>query len=97
VFQESIETANDLWVGNVFACDREEVSVTLIVDGQAEGQAAMLELHNPTDAPMTTTVRSPANAPQFGGLGQEVSLGAGATTRFRIEGKSLAKVSEDGL
>lgn len=97
VFQESIETANDLWVGNVFTCDSADVKVTLIVDGQTEGQAAVLELHNPTDAALSTTVRSPAGAPQFGGLGQEVSLPAGATTRFRIEGKSLAKVSGDGL
>ncbi len=43
---EPIDAANEIWVGNVFTCDRKEVKFTLVVDGQVEGQKPFLELRN---------------------------------------------------
>ena len=88
-FQEDISAASEIWAGNVFLCDRPEVKMTLVVDGQAEGKKPFLEVHNPTDQPLTVTLRSPAHAPLFGGIEQRVALPAGDSVRFLIEGKAL--------
>jgi len=88
-FQESIEAANDLWAGNVFLCDNPAVKLTLVVDGQADGKKPFLEAHNPTDAAITATLRSPAHAPLFGGIQERVTLPAGDSVLFEIDGRTL--------
>lgn len=86
-FQEPIDNANEMWVGNVFVCDNKAVKLTLVVDGQAEGKPPFIEAHNPTDKKITATVRSPKNAPMFGGL----------TTKVTVpEGDSVFLVVRDG-
>lgn len=84
IFQENIDTANDLWVGNVFLCDNPALKLTLIADGQAEGNKPRLEIHNPTEVPVNTVVRSPANTPQFGGIEKEVTVPAGDTLSLAL-------------
>lgn len=89
IFQEPIEQANEMWVGNVFVCDNKDAKITLVVDGQAEGAKPFLEINNPTDKEISATVRSPANTPVFGGLNAPVKIPAGESIRLRIDGKKI--------
>jgi hypothetical protein len=89
IFQEPISPKNDLWVGNPFVCEDKAVKLTLVVDGQAEGKNPCLEVHNPTDRPLTTRIWSPPHTPLFGGLSARVTLPAGDSLRVEIAGKSL--------
>jgi hypothetical protein len=93
-FQESIEQKNELWVGNVFACDNKNVKIALVVDGQADGKPPFVELHNPTDKEIVATLRSPAQAPIFGGMSTLVKLPPGDGVQFRINGKTLEPCSK---
>ena len=88
-FQEPIDEANEMWVGNVFTCDHPQVKITVVVDGQAEGQPPFLEVHNPTEQAATVTLRSPAHTPIFGGLTATVPLPAGDSVRLRLHGQTL--------
>jgi len=77
-FQEPIdEKQNDIWVGNVFIADNKDIRFTLIKDGTSE--KPRLEIHNPTDAPVKTKIRSPKGAPEFGGMEFEVDVPAGSS------------------
>lgn len=97
-FQESIDRANSMWVGNVFVCDNSDVKLTLVVDGQTEGAPPFLELHNPTDHEITTSIHSPANTPIFGGISADLVLSAGDSTFYRIQNGQFVerKASPDG-
>ncbi|PIX37255.1 MAG: hypothetical protein COZ57_35310, partial [Armatimonadetes bacterium CG_4_8_14_3_um_filter_66_20] len=86
-FQEPIERANEVWVGNVFVSDNPNVKLTLVADGQAEGRKPFLEVHNPTDGAIATTLRSPEHAPVFGGMTREVTVPAGDSVRLRGDGR----------
>jgi hypothetical protein len=92
IFQENIDRPLEVWVGNVFYCDQPQIKFTLITDGQAKEQSPVLEIHNPTAQAVTTTVHSPAQAPVFGGLKQEVTLPAGDSQRYAIAQKSLKQL-----
>lgn len=96
-FQEPVSQGLDLWVGNVLVCENKSVKVTLVVDGQKEGRTPFAEFHNPTDKAVTTTVFSPPNTPQFGGLKEEVTIPAGNSVRFTIDGKQLKKSTSGQL
>ena len=72
-----IEREHALWVGNVFTCDHPAIKLTLVVDGQAQGKAPMIEVHNPTDAPVTARLNAAAHAPVFAGLRTDVTVPAG--------------------
>jgi hypothetical protein len=43
-----------------------------------------VEIHNPTDRDVTTTLRSPPGAPRFGGLTARVTVPAGASLRHAL-------------
>ena len=86
-FQNPIERANEVWVGNVFVSDNPNVKLTLVADGQAEGRKPFLEVHNPTDGAIATTLRSPEHAPVFGGMTREVTVPAGDSVRLRGDGR----------
>jgi hypothetical protein len=88
-FQEPIEQKNAMWVGNVFVCDNADVRITLVVDGQADGKPPFVELHNPTDHEIRTTIRSPSHAPLFGAMSAAVTLPPGDSVRLRIRGKAF--------
>ncbi|MHB9024139.1 MAG: CehA/McbA family metallohydrolase domain-containing protein [Armatimonadota bacterium] len=88
-FQESIDQANDLWVGNVFVAENKALKITLVVDGQTDGKPPFVEVHNPTEKEITTALRSPAHAPLFGGLTATVKIPAGDSARYTIKGKML--------
>jgi hypothetical protein len=64
----------------VFVCDNKAVKLTLVDQGQAEGQAPFLEVHNPSDRAVNVTVVSPAHCPLYGGTSLKVQVAAGATT-----------------
>jgi hypothetical protein len=89
-FQEPIEAANTIWVGNIFVCDNPAVKLTVVVDGQADGAKPFLEAHNPTEQPITAILRSPDHTPVFGGITAPVTIPAGTTIRLQLEGKTLA-------
>jgi len=90
-FQEPIEEANEMWVGNIFVCDNKAVKVTVVVDGQPEGQKPFVELHNPTQGEIAATVRSPAHTPIFGGTASRVTTPAGHSIRLRFDGTLAAE------
>jgi hypothetical protein len=88
-FQESLDVANDLWVGNILLADHPAVKLTVVVDGQAEDRSPLVEVHNPTDQAIQTTLRSPTHAPVLGGLHQQVNVSAGQSLFLRFDGHSL--------
>ncbi len=90
-FQESTQADNELWVGNPFVCDNPAVRLTLVVDGQAEGKRPRLEVHNPTDQPIMATLTSPPHTPLFGGAQGQVTIPAGNSLWFEVEGKNLVR------
>lgn len=87
-FQEPIDEKNEMWTGNVLVCDNKDVKITLVVDGQAPGQSPFAEVHNPTDKDITSMLRSPTHAPLFGGLTAMVTIPAGESVRFPINGRA---------
>ena len=95
-FQEPIDEANELWVGNVFLSDNKALKVTLIMDGQAAGKPPFLEIHNPTAQPVRAKVWSPDHTPVFGGLSATLDLPAGDSLRVAIDGKHLAPMTVPG-
>jgi len=88
-FQEPTAKTLTLWAGNIFVSDHPSVKLTLVTDGQATGKPPFLEAHNPTDAPITTTITSPPHTPQFGGTTGTVTIPGGDSVRLTIEGKAL--------
>jgi len=78
-FQENVDKGSEIWAGNVFTSDHKDIRLTLLTDGQAEGKPPVLEVHNPTDAAVTTTVTSPPYAPVFGGTRLKVTVPAGSS------------------
>ena len=66
----------------VFVAQDERVKLTLVRLGQAPGKKPFLEVHNPTDEPITAEVHSPAHAPLFGGFRQTVEIPAGDSIRI---------------
>jgi len=85
--QESIDDANEMWVGNVFVSDNKHVKLTLVVDGQPEGEKPFLEIHNPTDKAIQTKVWSPPHTPRFGGRSATVKVPAGDSVRLELDEK----------
>ena len=85
LFQEPIDKANDIWVGNVFVADSKDVKITLVVDGLAPGVDPFLELHNPNDKQISTTVRSPQGTPNYGGASMRVLIPAGQSVRRKVD------------
>ncbi|HUS80328.1 MAG TPA: hypothetical protein VM283_03605, partial [Armatimonadota bacterium] len=83
--QQRIDPAVHLWVGNVFLCDRKDVKMTLVVDGQAEGKPPVLEVHNPGDAPVQARVWSPPHTPVFGGRELTVDLPVGDSVLVELK------------
>jgi hypothetical protein len=88
-FQEPTEPANRVWAGNIFVCSNPEIKLTVIVDGQAADKPPLVEVHNPTDAPVTASLRSPAGTPLFGGLTASVTVPAGNSLRFQVVDQAL--------
>lgn len=83
--QENVDQGAQLWIGNAFVCDNKDVKLTLVDQGQAEGKAPFLEVHNPTDKALQVTVSSPAHCPVYGGKTMKVSLPAGATVKVDVK------------
>lgn len=92
--QESIDKETDFWVGNIFRADNKDIRLTVVVDGQNKGRTPFIEVHNPTEKPIKTTIRSPKHTPQFGGLTREVTVPAGSSIRLNVEDKALALQGE---
>ncbi len=91
LFQESIEKANKIWVGNVFVCDNPDVMMTLVVDGQAEGKKPFIEVHNPTDKELKAVISSPEKTPVFGGTRAEVAIPPEESVFYEIDGGKLVE------
>jgi len=77
--QEPIDKKNDIWVGNVFVADNKAIKLTLVKDGIDPSHSPFLEIHNPTDAPVTTRISSPTGTPDFGGTSFTVTVPAGSS------------------
>ena len=89
-FQEPIDQANEMWVGNMFVCENKNLKITVVVDGQAEGNLPFIEVHNPTDKEVQTTITSPSGTPLFGGLKTNVKIPAGDSVKLNINGKQIS-------
>ena len=79
-FQESVDTKNLIWCGNVFRASDKRLKLTLVWDGQRPGANPKLIIHNPTDENITATISSPRYTPHFGGVEFSVEVSAGSTT-----------------
>jgi hypothetical protein len=91
-FQEPIERANEMWVGNIFVCDNPKVKITAVIDGQGKGKTPFIEVHNPTGEELKTKLRSPANTPVFGGLEAEITIPAGDSVKYSVIKKAIKKI-----
>ena len=81
-FQEPIDTANEMWVGNIFVTENKDLKLTAVIDGQAPGKPPFVEVHNPTSQLVKTNLWSPANTPIFGGQKREIEVPPGASIRL---------------
>ncbi len=95
-FQEPIDKKNDIWVGNVFVADNKSVKLTLVKDGISEIRNPFLEIHNPTDAPVTTKISSPAGTPELGGTSFEVTVPAGSSIVKELKNKIKRNLTVNG-
>ncbi len=78
-FQENVDNGSTIWAGNVFVSDHKAIKLTLVCDGLAPGRAPFLEVHNPTDVPIHSTITSPPHTPRFGKFSTTVDVPAGAS------------------
>jgi len=90
-FQEPIDEANEMWVGNIFVADNKAVKITVVVDGQSEGKNPFIEAHNPTNQALHIRITSPAHTPLFGGMTASVDLPAGESVFLTINEKQFEK------
>jgi hypothetical protein len=81
-FQEPTEQQAALWIGNVFRADDKRLKLTLVHHGQAPGKPPFLEVHNPTDEAIRTTITSPPRTPLFGGFRRNVEVAPGSSIRL---------------
>ncbi|HEY3415255.1 MAG TPA: hypothetical protein VGM23_00095, partial [Armatimonadota bacterium] len=86
-FQENVDKGSEIWAGNVFLCDNKAIRLTLVADGIAEGRAPFLEVHNPTDQPITARIWSPKHAPLFGGYQSTKTVPAGSSITITLPRK----------
>ncbi len=88
-FQQRCEEAPRLWVGNPLVADHAALRLTLVVDGQAPGRPPRVEVHNPTDQPITAAIRSPAHTPLLAGLTARVTIPAGDSRWYTVAERTL--------
>jgi hypothetical protein len=88
-FQEPIQPAAEMWVGNALVCGDKRLRLTLVIDGQSPGKPPLVEIHNPTREPVGTRVWSPPHTPLLAGLEGQVEIPAGESRFFRIVGRQL--------
>jgi hypothetical protein len=77
LFQQNTDHGPTLWVGNPFYAENAKLRLTLVADGRRSGERPFLEVHNPTDAAVTTFVRSPQHTPHYGGFSKSIRVPAG--------------------
>lgn len=77
LFQHNTDHGPTLWVGNPFYAENAKLRLTLVADGLRSGERPFLEVHNPTDAAVTTVIRSPRHTPRYGGFSKRVRVPAG--------------------
>jgi hypothetical protein len=82
LFQVALDQGVDVWAGNLFVCDPPDMKLTLV--GADEGKP-QLEVHNPTDRPMTVKISSPGHTPFFGGYSQGAAVPAGDSVFLAVE------------
>lgn len=93
-FQESIDSANRMWVGNLFVSDNKNLKLTVVIDGQPQGAAPFVEVHNPTATDVATNIFSPPNTPDYGGMTALMKIPAGASLRWTINDHRFEPLKE---
>jgi len=88
-FLESIDKANEMWVGNIFVSDNKALKLTVVVDDQAPGLPPFVEVHNPTKQQVAAKLWSPAHTPHFGGMSADLTVPAGDSIRLRVKDRTL--------
>jgi len=81
LFQVAIDEGVDVWCGNVFVSDRPELRLALV---GADEKHPRLEVHNPTDEPLSAHLGSPPHTPRFGGWSAQVDVPAGSSITVRL-------------
>jgi len=84
-FQEPIEAANPMWVGNLFLADNKQLKLTAVIDGHDPGVPPLLEIHNPTHEDIEARVWSPDHTPKFGRLAFHVEVPAGDSRQMPLD------------
>jgi hypothetical protein len=84
LFQQNTDRPATVWVGNPFSTADARLKLTLVPDGLGPGEAPFLEVHNPTDRPVTTVLRSPPHTPVYGGFTRRITVPAGDSIIVRL-------------
>jgi hypothetical protein len=84
LFQQNTDRAATVWVGNPFYAEDAGLKLTLVSDGLAPGEEPFLEVHNPSDRPVTTLLRSPPHTPLYRGFNRRVTVPAGDSLLVRL-------------
>ena len=85
LFQYNTDHGPTLWVGNPFYAENAKLRLTLVVDGLRAEEKPFLEVHNPTDAAITTVIRSPQHTPYYGGFSKQVTIPAGNSVLIDLQ------------
>jgi hypothetical protein len=84
LFQQYTDSGVRFWAGNIFYADNADLKLAPAVEGLADGEQPFLEVHNPTDAAISATIRSPPHAPRYAGFRQQVTVPPGASIRVAL-------------
>ena len=84
LFQQNTDQGPTLWIGNPFYAENAKLRLTLVAEGLRSGEQPFLEVHNPTDSAVTTTVRSPQHTPHYGGFAKRVTVPAGDSIFLKL-------------
>lgn len=90
-FQEPIDKENQIWAGNIFVADNKNIRLTVVVDGLAKDREPFIEVHNPTDREIKTTLFSPLHTPLFGGARMDVTVPAGDSIKLELKKQKSEK------
>ena len=77
------EKNRDVYIGSLFVADNPALGLTLVQDPDGD----YVEVHNPTDKPITANVRPGPGFDLYEGSGQRLTVAAGTSVRMEVKVK----------
>ncbi|MCL2518783.1 MAG: hypothetical protein FWF15_09490 [Oscillospiraceae bacterium] len=88
ILQEKIDGGGKVWIGNIFLSDNPDIKFTVADCGIWNDPTPFVEMFNPTDADITTTITCPDNVPaleiELAGKSIIVTIPAGASIKVNF-------------